>query len=86
MLLRRIAAAVVGGLLLIGICVEGFFQSFGFYREHYIWPREKYGVLDPLRWQDITFLIVFWVVAAGLLYVCYRIFKYALHTRDRSSA
>jgi hypothetical protein len=76
---RRLISALTGSLLLLGTLVEGYFQSFGFYQEHYVWPREKYvGVLTPLRWQDIVFLVVFWVVAVGLFYLSFRLLKYAL--------
>lgn len=82
MQIRQLISALVGGALLVGTTAEGYFQSFGFYREHYVWPKEKYGVLTPLRWQDITFLVVFWIGAAGLLYVSYRLLKYSLR-RER---
>jgi hypothetical protein len=75
---RRFISALVGGLLLVATLVEGYFQSFGFYQEHYVWPKEKYGVLTPLRSQDIVFLVAFWVVAMGLLYLSYRLLRYAL--------
>jgi hypothetical protein len=75
---RRLISALVGGLLLLGTLVEAYFQSFGFYQEHYIWPKEKYGVITPLRWQDSMFLVVFWLVATGLFYLAYRLLKYAL--------
>jgi hypothetical protein len=75
---RRLISALVGPILLLGTLVEAYFQSFGFYQEHYLWPKEKYGVLTPLRWQDIVFLIVFWVVAIGLFYLSYRLLKYAV--------
>jgi hypothetical protein len=75
---RRLISALVGGLLLLGTLVEAFFQSFGFYQEHYLWPKEKYGVLTSLRWQDIVFLVAFWLVAVGLFYLSYRLLKYAL--------
>jgi len=75
---RRFISALVGGLLLVATLVEGYFQSFGFYREHYVWPKEKYGVLTPLRWPDMVFLVAFWVVAVGLLYLSYRLLRYAL--------
>lgn len=73
----RLIPALVGILLLAGTLVEGYFQSFGFYKEHYVWPVEKYGVLTPLRWQDVLFLVVFWAVAIGLLYLSYRLLRYA---------
>jgi hypothetical protein len=77
MQIRQLISALVGSALLVGTAVEGYFQSFGFYQEHYVWPKEKYGVLTPLRWQDITFLVTFWVGATGLLYVSYRLLKYS---------
>ena len=54
-----------------GTLVETHFQGFGFYREHYVWPREKYEVLTRLCAQDIVFLLVFWVVAIGVFYLWY---------------
>jgi NADH:ubiquinone oxidoreductase subunit 5 (subunit L)/multisubunit Na+/H+ antiporter MnhA subunit len=74
---RRLISALVGGLLLLGTLIEGYFQSFGFYQEHYVWPKEKYGALTPLRWQDIVFLVAFWVIAAALFYLSYRLLRYA---------
>ena len=74
---RRVNSGLAGVLLLLGSLVEGYFQSFGFYTEHYVWPKEKYGALTPLRWQDIVFLVVFWPMAKGVFYVSYRLRKYA---------
>ena len=75
----RFMAALAGGPLLLVTLVEAYFQSFGFYKEHYLIPMEKYGVLTPLRWQDIAFLIVFWLLAVALFYVSYRLLRYAFH-------
>lgn len=75
---RRLTSAVAGVLLLLGTLVEGYWQSFGFYKEHYAWPKEKYGVLTPLRWQDIVFLVAFWLTAIALFYASYRLLKYAV--------
>jgi len=69
--------AVIGGPLLVATLVEAYFQSFGFYREHYVIPKEKYGVLTPFRWQDLAVLVVFWLVASLCLYASYRLLKYA---------
>ena len=73
----RYIAALIGGPLLLVTLVEAYFQSFGFYKEHYLIPMEKYGVLMPVRWQDIVFLIVFWLLAIVLLYASYRLLKFA---------
>ena len=74
---RGLISAAVGVLLLAGTLVEGYWQSYGFYVEHYVWPKEKYGAVAPLRWQDIFFLVVFWAVAAALFYTSYRLLAYA---------
>jgi hypothetical protein len=82
--MRRVIAALVGGVLLLGTAVETWRQIFWFYREHYVWPMEKYGVLTPLRWQDIAFLAAFLVLAIVLVYASYRLIKFATRT-DRSA-
>jgi hypothetical protein len=74
---RRFISGLVGGVLLLGTLVEAYFQSFGFYQEHYVWPMQKYGVPTPLRWQDMVFLVVFWLIAIALLHASYRLLKYA---------
>ena len=83
--MRRLISALVGTSLLLVTLVEAYFQSFGFYEEHYIIPRAKYGVLTPLRWQDIAFLLVFWPMAITLFYASYRLLRYALRTRSISN-
>ncbi len=74
---RRLISGLLGGLVFLITLFEGYFQSFGFYQEHYVWPREKYGVVTPLRWQDIAFLAVFWFVAIMLFYGSFRLLRYA---------
>jgi hypothetical protein len=83
---RRVVPALAGSLLLVGTTIEAYFQSFGFYQEHYVWPKEKYGVLTRLRWQDVAFLIAFWPVALGLFYLSYRLLRYALRRESRVAA
>jgi hypothetical protein len=83
---RRFMPALAGSLLLVGTLVEAYFQSFGFYKEHYVWPMEKYGVLTPLRWQDVAFLVVFWPVALTLFYLSYRLLRYALRRESHLAA
>ena len=74
---HRLVSALSGSFLLVVTLWQSYVQSFGFYREHYVWPREKYGVVIPLRWQDTLFFILFWPVAAGLFYLSYRLLKNA---------
>ena len=83
--MRRIVSALLGAVLLMGTCVEGYIQSVGFYVEHYVWPEQKYGVLTPLRWQDCVFLVMFWIVAIVVFYLSYRLLKFAIRTRATDS-
>jgi hypothetical protein len=78
-------SALVGGVLFLGTLVEGYFQSVVFYRENFVWPKEKYGVLTPLRWQDIASLAAFWPVAIALIYVSYRLMRYAFQWRAQGN-
>ncbi len=77
----RLAAALLGVPILVFTAIEAYFQSFGFYKEHYLIPKEKYGILTPLRWQDIAFLAIFWPMAAAAFYLSYRLLRYALRPR-----
>jgi len=74
---RRLICAAAGGLLLLGTIIEAGRGGFGFYQEHYLIPKEKYGILTPLRWQDDAALILFLLVLMGLGYIAYRLLKYA---------
>jgi hypothetical protein len=74
---KRYAAGILGALLWSALSVYAWFISYDFYLDHYVFPLEKYGVLSPLRWQDLTFLIVFWILILGLFYVSYRLVRYA---------
>jgi hypothetical protein len=76
-MLKRVAAALLGVPLLLVFLYEGYFQSFGFYAEHWTIPIEKYGVRTDMRWQDIVFLVVIWPILLTLFYGSYRLFKYA---------
>jgi hypothetical protein len=82
--MRRVISGLAGGGLLLGTVAETWRQILWFYREHYVWPMEKYGVLTPLRWQEIGFLAAFLVLALALVYAWYRLIKYATRT-DRTA-
>jgi hypothetical protein len=76
---RHLVSALAGCLVLLGAALESWFQSYGFYQEHYLWPMEKYGILTPLRWQDVIFIVAFWCVTIALFYFSYRLLRYAIH-------
>ncbi|MGH9735775.1 MAG: hypothetical protein ACRD8A_14435 [Candidatus Acidiferrales bacterium] len=70
-------SAMAGGLLSLATVGELVRGTYGFYVDFYLMPEEKYGVLTPPRWQDVVFLIAFYLVSATLLYVSYRLLRYA---------
>jgi hypothetical protein len=79
---RKVISAAVGDILLVCTFTELVWGSFDFYVDFYAMPKEKYGVLTPLRWQDIVFLVAFYLVSGALLYVSFRLLKYAFRRRS----
>lgn len=74
---RRLVSAVTGGALLLATVAEAAHQGVAFYQMFYLIPKQKYGVLTALRWQDIAVLVVFWLFITGLAYLSYRLLRYA---------
>ena len=83
---RRIISGVLGGILLVSTIVEAFRACLAFYQDFYLIPIQKYGVLTSLRWQDITFLVAFWLVIIAMFYLSYRLLKYALPLKPTVSS
>jgi len=84
--MRRFLSSLLGSLLLVGTSIEAYFQSAGFYEEHYVCPVQKYGIPTPLRWEDRVFLAVFWIVAIALFYLSFRLLRYSFKRRSTNSA
>jgi len=74
---RRLISPLVGALLFLGALVESCHGRFGLYQEYNLLPKEKYGVLTPLRWQDIAFLVSFWLMMSGLFFLSYWLLRYS---------
>jgi hypothetical protein len=83
---REYAAASTGSLILLGTLVEAFRGSWGLYENYYRLPKEKYGVLSPLRWQDVVFIASFYVALFLLGYLSFRLLKYSFRHRGRGVA
>jgi hypothetical protein len=82
---RRLASAITGGALLLGAVAGAVRQGVISYQMFYLIPKQKYGVLTPLRWQDITVLVAFLVLAVALFYLSYRLLRYGLQPRSSRS-
>lgn len=78
---RRAISGILGSLPLAGTLAELVWGSSNFYVELYAMPTEKYGVLTRLRRQDIVFLIAFYLISIGLLYLSFRLLKSAFGHR-----
>jgi len=76
----------VGSILLVGALVVACRGSLGFYEEYYFIPKEKYGILTPLRWQDVLFLVSFYLLMIVLFYVSYRLLKHAFRREPSVTA
>ena len=81
---KRFAAALLGVPLFLATAWGAYSLSFNFYVEYWWMPLDKYGVLTPLRWQDVVFIAAVWSVLLALFYVSYRLLKFAFH-RERSA-
>jgi hypothetical protein len=76
--LKRIASTAAGVLLLAVAAIASYSISYGFYVDHYWMPLEKYGHLDPLRWQDVVFIVFFWLVMFAFFYLSYRLLRFGI--------
>jgi hypothetical protein len=83
---RRVAAGLVGGTLLLETLFTAYSSGRSMYYDYYLYPMVKDGYVMPLRWQDIVFLVVYWVGAVAVAYVSYRLLKYALRHQSPVSA
>jgi hypothetical protein len=82
----RFAAGLVGGTLLVETLFTAYSSCRSMYYDYYLYPMVKDRYTMPLRWQDITFLVVYWFGAITLLYLSYRLLKYALRHQSPVSA
>ena len=72
-----------GSLLLLAALFETCNLFEDLYYNYYFYPRVKDGHIIPARWQDIVALIVLWGGTILLLYVAYRLLRYAFRGRGR---
>ena len=83
---RRILSGVLGGAVLIAAMLTVRDLGEQVYYEYYLFPKVKDQYIMPLRWQDITALVLLWGGAILLLYLSYRLLKYAFRHRPAVTA
>lgn len=75
------------GLLGVGILAVTVYFSFNVTRWKYysyiLWPKEKAEehYVIPTRWQDLTFLAVFWATSLLLVFASFLLLRFALRGR-----
>jgi hypothetical protein len=75
---RRITAALVGGTLLLETLATVYSTGERIYYDYYLYPKVKENYIMPTRWQDFVGLAMFLGATIVILYLSYRLLKYAL--------
>jgi len=85
--LKRWFAGLASIAILIPSLFFGYRVGEGIYYEYILFPREKAEehYIAPTRWQDFTFQAIFWTAIFLLLFVSFRLIRFALKPR-RSEA
>jgi|SRR5712671_804941 len=75
---RRITAALVGGTLLLETLATVYSTGERIYYDYYLYPKVKENYIMPTRWEDFVGLAMFFGATIVILYLSYRLLKYAL--------
>ena len=75
---RRMTAALVGGTLLLETLATVYSTGERIYYDYYFYPKVKDNYITPTRWQDFVGVAMFLGATIVILYLSYRLLKYAL--------
>ena len=83
-IVERCLAAVVGAVLLIPTIFFSYRVGQGIYYEYVLFPKEKAEehYIVPSRWQDFAFQAIFWSAVLILLFISFRLIRFALKSRN----
>ena len=76
---RRVTSALVGGPLFLAGAFATYSLGKDAYFNYYLFPKFKTAYIAPTRWQDFAALPILWCGSFLLLYLSYRLLKYAFH-------
>ncbi len=79
MTIRRVGSALIGGLLFLAALFAAYSLGKDAYYSYYLFPKAQNGVHAQTRWQDFAALLALWSGVFLVLYISYRLLKYALH-------
>lgn len=82
-MIKRYFSALGGAAVLAVNVYFSFNVAMGMYYSYIVWPRQKVEehYIMPRRWQDLTFLIVFWATSFVLLFVSFLLIRSAFKGR-----
>lgn len=85
-MIKRYSSGFVGVGILAVTVYFSFVVARGMYFSYILWPKEKAGehYILPTRWQDLTFLSIFWATSIVLLFVSFRLIRFAVKGRRLS--
>jgi hypothetical protein len=83
--LKRSVAGLVGTALLLPSLYFSWTVGRGMYYDYILFPKLKADehYIAPTRWQDFTFLAVFWVVVLTVAFVAFRLIRFAVKPNAR---
>ncbi len=78
--IKKYLSGLVGTCIFIGTAYFSYNVARGMYYNYFLWPKEKAEehYIIPTRWQDLTFLVVFWATSLLLLFLSFRLIRFAL--------
>ena len=81
--LRRWLAALLGIAILIPSLFFSYRVGDGIYYDYILLPKLKAEdhYIAPTRWQDFAFQTMFWATVALLLFIAFRLIRFALKPR-----
>jgi hypothetical protein len=78
--IRRYLSGFAGASIFIVMAYFSFNVAQGMYYNYFLWPKEKAEehYVIPTRWQDLTFIVVFWAISLFLFLLSFRLVRFAL--------
>jgi hypothetical protein len=80
---KRYFSGFAGTVVFGATAYFSYIVAQGLYYSYIVWPKEKADehYIVPTRWQDLAFLVVFWVVSLLLFFISFRLIRFALKDR-----
>jgi hypothetical protein len=85
-ILYRFVSVSVGSPLLLAGFGGGYSFAITVYENYIFFPRTKEGFIMPTRWQDFVFLLMAAGVSIALVFISYRLLRYALRPKRATNA